>query len=170
MRNGIVAGSYDPITFGHIYVIQQALKTVDKLFVLIADNPSKLYFFNGPKQRYEIAVDALKEALTPEEFEKIEVQLISSIKNFSVVEIAQRVGAELYFRGLRNTQDFEYEHGLQLVNLDFAPSVTTFFVMPPVELTAVSSSMVKSLVGLNGWEKIARKYVPDVVIKALKGE
>ena len=71
-------------------------------------------------------------------------------------------------RGIRDTSDYEYEKTLRHINSDISPEITTVFLMPPREIAEVSSSIVKGLVGSEGWEKVLGKYVPDCVLQKLR--
>lgn len=173
MKLAVVSGSFDPLTKGHLYVIEQAKKMADKVLILIATNPDKKYCLE-PHARMSVVEYGILEHFGQERGiqmlsdEEIVVEHMFR-KVFTAVEAKER-GADAIVRGLRNVVDFEYEHGMQLVNNTIAPEVTTIFVMPPPNLIAVSSSAIRGMVGVEGWEQVAEQYVPQVAIKALKGE
>lgn len=173
MKLAVVSGSFDPLTKGHLYVIEQAKKMAEKVLILIATNPDKKYCLT-PSARMNVVEHGILEHYGA----KCGIQMLSDgviviehlYRNvFTALEAKQR-GADAIVRGLRNVVDFEYEHGMQLVNDTIAPEVTTIFVMPPPNLIAVSSSAIRGMVGVEGWEQVAEQYVPQVAIKALKGE
>jgi len=122
MRTAVYAGSFDPPTNGHLWMIEQGLKLFDHLYVAIGSNPAKTY-------------------------------------TFSVEERLQM---------LRNPNDYEYERGMRHINADMAPEIITSFLMPPRDIAELSSSMIKGLIGPDGWEDMVRRYVPEVVFNELE--
>lgn len=163
MKTGIVAGSFDPITNGHTWLIRQSAQLMDKLFVVIGVNPSKKSLF-APDQRQSLVEQTLRAELPEDLFSKITITFIS---NELLINFARDNHAQYIFRGIRNTEDFNYEAQMQLVNLKICPSIETLFSIPPRELTEVSSSTVKGLLGFAGWEAVAREYVSPSVLAAL---
>lgn len=153
---GIYAGSFDPITNGHLWMIEQGMALFDTFIVLVGTNPDKRYAFSAA-QRVEMV-----HAVAP-------VIEIGHIGNRFLVDVAREMGATHLLRGVRSSGDFEYERGMRNVNADRAPSVSTVLLVPPRDLCEVSSSMVKGLVGPEAWEEMAAKYVPTVTLAALKG-
>lgn len=165
---GVVAGSLDPITFGHEWLVREACSLVDKLYVVIGINAAKAktrYF--TPDESKALVESVLKARLPAEMYKKIEVVLMV---NDLLINFASEVGAKYLFRGIRNTEDFNYEYQMQLVNRKINPHVHTVFLIPPPHLTEVSSSTVKGLVGFRGWEAIVSKYVHQDVLRALKAK
>jgi pantetheine-phosphate adenylyltransferase len=164
MSIAVVSGSFDPITLGHIHVIKEAQKMAHEVIVLVADNPDKKYFFDHD-ERYDLVVDSINEQLG---LTGITIAFLP--ENTFTANVAKQFGADVIVRGLRNVVDFEYEHGQQMVNFAIEPEVSTVFVMPPPDLVAVSSSMIRGMVKINGWEKVAKKYLPKAALKALKAK
>jgi pantetheine-phosphate adenylyltransferase len=165
IKIGVYAGSFDPVTLGHMHVIEKAITMVDKLIILIADNPEKKYM-NTIWSRHGMLIESIIEKFGMQVFEgSIEVDFLDHAE-FTASK-AIDFNATLLFRGLRNVIDFEYEHGIQDINKLIAPELTTVFIMPPPELVAVSSSVIRGMVGINGWEKVAEKYVTKAVIDTL---
>lgn len=162
IRRAVVSGSFDPITKGHLFVIDQALKMADEVIVLVANNPDKKYRFTL-EQRQHIITQAVRDELSSDA--RVRVEVLPD-KMFTA-KVAKSLGAQLVVRGLRNVVDFEYEHSQQLINTTIEPEVSTVFVMPPTELIAISSSAIKGMVGIEGFEALARKYVPEVALRAL---
>ena len=78
------------------------------------------------------------------------------------------VDAQYILRGIRSNNDYEYERVMRHINADMAPSITTTILMPPRDIAELSSSMVKSLIGPEGWEDSVRRYVPNAVFESLK--
>lgn len=162
MTTAVVSGSFDPITLGHIHVIREAQKIPDDVIVLVADNPDKKYFFDHD-ERYDITVHSINEQLG-----LVGISIHFLPNGIFTASYAKDLGASVIVRGLRNVVDFEYEHGQQMVNDAIEPDVSTIFVMPPPNLVAVSSSMIRGMIKVNGWEKVAKKYLPKAALNALK--
>lgn len=154
----VYAGSFDPLTNGHVWVIKEALKIFDKLIIAIGINPNKKPTFELKKK-----IEMIKKTFANNS--KIE---IGQIDNKYLVNYAQEVGANFIIRGLRNAKDFEYEFGMCNINSDINPVITTVFLMPPRDLCQISSSMVKKLIGPKNWENVVKKYVPRAVFEELK--
>lgn len=160
MKHALVAGSFDPVTHGHLWMITRALEIFDTVTVGIATNPNKKSLFTAVERHdlisasLQIEIPNLKIAHIPE--------------NMFTVDYANAVGATHIVRGIRNGTDFDYEHQINLINSEIGSNIQTIYVMPPRELMEVSSSVVKSLIGVHGWEKIAYKYVTWPVLEKLK--
>lgn len=159
MRTAVYAGSFDPPTNGHLWMIQQGLEMFDRLYVAIGSNPSKNYSFS-----IEERLQLLKESIP-----SCERLTISEFNNRYLVDYARDVNAHYILRGIRSSDDYEYERVMRHINGDMAPQVTTTFLMPPRDIAELSSSMVKSLTGPEGWQDTVRRYVPPAVFKALEG-
>ena len=152
-RTAVYAGSFDPVTNGHMYMIRQGAELFDELIVAIGINPDKHYTFS------------LKQRL---EFLRQTTRGIGSIRldhfaNMFLVDYARKIGAAYILRGVRNPNDYEYERGMRYINADLNPGITTVFLIPPREISEVSSSFVKALVGPRGWERIVREYLPPPI-------
>lgn len=156
MKRAVYAGTFDPVTKGHLWVIEQAASVFDELIVAIGVNPEKRTLFSV-EQRLEMLQASLL-GYTNVRF--------SSFENQYLVDYANEIGARHMVRGIRNIQDFGYEQVLRNINADRAPEVTTVYLMPPRELGEVSSSMVKGLIGPVGWKELLERYVPMPVMKA----
>ncbi|OWP54009.1 phosphopantetheine adenylyltransferase [Candidatus Micrarchaeum sp.] len=155
---GVYAGSFDPPTNGHLWMISKAAKIFDKLIVAIGINSDKKYAFS-----VENRVRMLKSITKG--MENIEV---TSFKDMFLVDFAKKEGANFIVRGIRDLKDFEYEKSIRSVNEDIEAVILTVFLMPPSKLSAVSSSLVKGLVGNKNWENIVSKYVPGAVLTELR--
>ena len=163
---GVVSGSFDPITMGHIHVISKALMIVDTIHVIVANHPSKKYYFSED-ERLDIALNSLTECL-PNDVNRINVQLLPG-DEFTAI-YARELGANIIFRGIRNVVDFEYEHSQQLFNSEISPEVTTMYIMPPPELIQVSSSMIKSMKGMKDWKSKVTKNMPSYALNKLENK
>ena len=160
MRTAIYAGSFDPPTNGHLWMIEQGLRLFDQLYLAIGSNPSKSYTFSV-EERLQMLMDSVPscERLT-----------ISHFDNRYLVDYAQEVGAKYILRGIRNQNDYEYERVMRHLNGDMAPDITTTILMPPRKISEISSSTVKGLIGPDGWEDIVRRYVPQAVFEKLESK
>ena len=92
---------------------------------------------------------------------------VVSFANRYLIDFAQSLGATHVLRGIRSESDYEYERTMRYINGDLDGHICTVFLMPPRDIAEVSSSMVKGLVGPQGWEKVVQKYVPDPVYQRL---
>lgn len=164
LKIGLVSGSYDPITRGHTDVIRKALPLVDILWVAIARNPSKSTSYLTEQERWQTVYEALQDELDEAEFFKVKV--IFADPGF-IVDTCASVRANVYFRGLRNTKDFAYEQEMQQFNEDLNPNISTVFLMPSAENVKISSSAVRGMVGLSGWQLRVAKYVHSTTINVL---
>jgi len=157
MRTAVYAGSFDPPTNGHLWMIERGLELFDHLVVAIGDNPSKSYTFT-----VEQRIRLLRESVP-----SCERLTISHFDNRFLVNYALTMDAQFILRGIRSPDDYEYERVMRHINSDMAPEITTTFLMPPRDIAELSSSMVKGLIGPEGWEDIVRRYVPIPVFNAL---
>jgi pantetheine-phosphate adenylyltransferase len=157
MRTAVYAGSFDPPTNGHLWMIERGLEMFDCLIVAIGDNPSKRYSFT-----VEERLDLLRASTVP-----CENLIIARFDNRYLVDYAGKKGAKYVLRGIRSPHDYEYERVMRQINADMAPEIITVFLMPPRDIAEVSSNMIKSLIGPKGWEETVRRYVPEPVFQLL---
>lgn len=157
MAKAIYAGSFDPITNGHVWVIDQALKMFDKVYVAVGVNPDKKSSFT-----LEDRTKMINNAFPNES--KIEV--VSFQKEFLVNFCSMR-GIDVMIRGIRNVQDFEYEQQILYINEKINSSIQTVYIIPPAEYAGLSSSMVKGLLGFSEWQFIAKDLIPKDNLKFL---
>lgn len=155
----LYALSGDPPTNGHQWMIDQIAKVADEVHVALAINPDKRYMF--PLDNRVVMLEAITSHIP----KKVNIH---SLENEFLVHFARRIGATHLVRGIRSGKDYEYERTMAHVNSKLEPSITTWFLFPPPELEVVSSSFVKGLIGLKGWENVAAQYVHPFVLKALK--
>jgi pantetheine-phosphate adenylyltransferase len=158
----VYAGSFDPLTNGHVWMIEEAAKLFDTLIVAIGVNPSK-----QPKYSLKERLNAIYDATTGIKTRTNEGIFVDSFTNRYLVDYAQAMNAPYVVRGIRSTDDFKSEQRMRNVNADMKPGMHSVFFIPPRELVEVSSSFVKDLIGPEGWELQVRKYVPDAVYKMI---
>lgn len=157
MRTAVYAGSFDPPTYGHLWMIERGLALFDRLIVAIGSNPSKTYSFSV-EQRLELLRTCVPAS---------DRLLIEQFDNRYLVDFAGQMNADYILRGIRSPHDYEYERVMRHINADMAPHVQTVFLMPPRDIAELSSSMVKSLIGPDGWQDIVQRYVPQAVLELL---
>ena len=151
MKRAVYAGSFDPITIGHEWVIKKAASLFDELVVAVGENQQKKEDFSLEEKRKMIVSVAKK-------YKNLRVD---SFKGEFLVDYAVRINASYIIRGIRTETDLEYEKGIQYINSRLNEKITTIFLIPPEDLSVVSSSLVRSLVGSKGWEKVVRKFLPN---------
>ena len=156
-KSGVYAGSFDPLTVGHMWMIEQGARLFDRLVVAVGVNPEKKYTF-----ALEDRLDMLRESTS--RYSNVSVAALS---NHYLIHYAQLVGATHILRGIRTESDYEFERTMRNVNGDLDGKICTVFLMPPRGIAEVSSSMVRGLIGPIGWHKIVRKYVPQPVYQRL---
>ncbi len=157
MKKAVYAGSFDPLTHGHLWMIEEGRKLFDELIVALGNNPAKEYTFS-----LENRLSILKETVGSNDGVKVD-----HFENKYLVQYAEQQQADFILRGIRTEGDYSYERQMRHINGDMQPAITTVFLIPPREIAEVSSSFVKGLVGPDGWEEVVREYVPEPVYKAL---
>src|SRR6266849_138499 len=153
MRTGIYPGSFDPLTNGHLDLIQRAAKLFDRVIVAIAKNESKKPLF-ALNERLELVSRAIKPLpnVSADAFDGL------------LVSYAKRQGGQAIVRGLRAVSDFEFEFQLALMNRKLDEQIETIFMMPKDTYTFLSSRIVKEIAGLGG---DVSAFVPPEVCAAL---
>jgi pantetheine-phosphate adenylyltransferase len=139
MRTAVYAGSFDPITRGHEDLIRRSLVFVDKLVVAVANNIAKQPLFSVEERLGFIGT-------TIGDDPRVEVRAFDGL----LVEFAKTVGAQLIIRGLRAVADFEYEYQMALMNRHLSPGLETVFMVPSVETTYISASLVREVARFKG--------------------
>lgn len=154
MRTVIYPGSFDPLTNGHLDIIQRAAKLFDRVIVAVASNEAKNPLF------------------TLEERVSLGRQTVSSMQNVEVdsfdgllIDYVNRMNGDAIIRGLRAISDFEFEFQLALMNRKLDERIETIFMMPKDTYTFLSSRIVKEIARLGG---DVRQFVPQCVETALK--
>ena len=153
-RAAIYAGTFDPLTLGHLDVIERAAHIFDRLIVAVARHSRKQPLFTLG-ERLAMARAAVKP------FHRVEVDAFDGL----VVKYARAKGIRVLVRGLRAFSDFEYEFQMALTNRTLAPDIETLFLMTKEDFSYFSSSMVREVAELGGHTD---QFVPAVVHAALK--
>lgn len=155
MVHAVYPGSFDPITNGHIDIINRGLKIFDRLTIAVLINPNKTPLFTVDER-----VDMIKQSLN-------EVPADTAIDQFNglLIEYAQSIGAAVILRGLRAVSDFEFEFQLSLMNQRLNSRIHTVYLMSGIDVTYLSSGLVKEIASLGG---NVTSLVPAIVYKKLK--
>jgi pantetheine-phosphate adenylyltransferase len=154
VSGAVYAGTFDPVTYGHLDVAERAAHVFDHLTLAVAEDPRKTLLFSVA-ERLELAQGSV--AHLP----NVEVVPFGGL----LVDWARARGIQTLIRGLRAFSDFEYEFQMALTNRKLAPDMETLFLMPNEDYSYVSSSMVREIAALGG---DVEKFVPPPVAAALK--
>ena len=153
-RTAIYPGSFDPLTNGHLAIIQRGLKVFDRLVVAVANNPEKRPMFTAPERKVMIS-----EAVGSDP--RVEVDSFDSL----LVEYVRRKGVHTVLRGLRAVSDFEYEFQIANMNRHLLPDLETVFVMTGEDYFFVSARLVREVATFGG---DVSAFVPANVLEALR--
>lgn len=156
MKTAIYPGSFDPITFGHIDIVERAAALFDKVILGVAESHSK-----NPLFRVDERIQLIEEIF--KDNQKIDV--LGYSKKLTV-DLARDNHAKAIIRGLRAVADFEYEFQLATMNRSLAPDIESIFFTPKDTLIYVSSSLVKEIASLGG--DVSRFVPPNVKSALLK--
>lgn len=141
MRTFIYPGSFDPVTNGHLDIIERASKICDKLIVSVLVSHNKTPLFDMDER-----VDMLKRAIKDCNCYNVEVECFSGL----LVDFVKKKQANVIIKGLRAVSDFEYELQMALLNKNQCPEIETLFMMSNINYSFLSSSMVKEIARYNG--------------------
>lgn len=152
----VYPGSFDPITYGHLDILERATEIMDKVYLTVAVNREKNTVFSAEER-----IAMIQQCLEGKKWaKKVEITQFTGL----LVEYAKSVGANTLIRGVRQVSDFEYEFRMALMNRRLAPTIETIFLMPREELTFVSASLVREVAY---WGGDLSSFVPDHVGEAL---
>jgi pantetheine-phosphate adenylyltransferase len=152
----VCAGTFDPITMGHLDVIQRASRIFPRVVIAVAENPGKNPLFSV-EERVEMVTESTRH-LTG-----IEVQTFAGL----LVDFAKEKGVHVIVRGLRAFSDFEYEFQMALMNRKLKSEIETLFLMPKQDYSYVSSSNVRTVASMGG---DITQFVPPPVAVALSAK
>jgi len=135
----VYPGSFDPITNGHIDIIERGMKIFDSIIVAVLENPKKRPLFST-EERVVMIQDLFKDN------DNVRVTSFHGL----LINFVKRNNADIVIRGLRAISDFEYEFQMALMNRKLTPEIETFFMMPSLKYTFISSNLVKEVSSLGG--------------------
>lgn len=153
MKRAIYAGSFDPVTLGHVDVIRRGARLFDEVIVAVGHNPRKARTLD-----LAIRLAVLEEVCG--DLPNVRIDQFEGL----LVHYCQRVGATAILRGLRAVTDFEFEFQTGLANMDMAPSIETVFLLTEPRHIFISSSLVKEIASMGGE---ASRYLPEASWRAL---
>lgn len=154
MRKVIYPGTFDPVTNGHIDIVDRATDLFDEVIVTVAQNPSKTCLFST-EERVEMLLESLKGN------DKVRVDSFDGL----VVDHAKEVGAIGIIRGLRAVSDFEYEFQMALMNRKLDDDLRTIFLMPHEKYTYLNSTIIRNLAQFHS---DVSDFVTPFVVERLK--
>jgi pantetheine-phosphate adenylyltransferase len=153
-KTAIYPGSFDPITNGHLDLIERGLRIFDEIIVAIAVNPVKQPLFS-----IEERVDLIREVLN--DHPRVKIDHFTGL----LVDFVRQQNTNVILRGLRAVSDFDYEFQLALMNRRLAPEIETVFLMTSLKWVFLSSSILKEAVSLGG---VVEDIVPPIVFQRLR--
>ena len=157
-RVAVYTGSFDPITLGHLNVIERAARLVDTLIVGIGVNVEKAALFS-PVEREELV------AAATEHIPNVDIRSFSNL----AVEFVRQCGARVMVRGVRPLTDLAGEFTMMMANKHLDPGIETVFLMADEEFAHVSSTLIKQIAALADDDMLAR-FVPQAIIPALRAK
>ncbi len=150
MKTAVFAGTFDPITTGHEYVVKKALETFDKVIVVVADNDKKMPLFTSEERR-DFIMEVFKD------IKGVEV----AIHHGLMMDFMKAHNLTYYIRGIRNDTDKEYEDRMLAFNKSVYPELQTIYLDAPESLRIVSSTFVKANANKLG-------FIPEVIRDKVK--
>jgi pantetheine-phosphate adenylyltransferase len=156
MKTALYPGTFDPITNGHLDILERALDLFDKVIVTVADNSSKTPLFSAAER-----VQLIEQIIAEKHYTNASVVHFDGL----LVHFARKNSAVALIRGLRAISDFEYEFQMALMNRNQAPEIATVFLMPHERYTYLNSTIVRELALFHGEY---REFVPECVYNKMK--
>ncbi len=153
MKRALYAGTFDPITFGHIDVISRATKIFDQIIIGVSAGPKETLFTQRERINLVEQIFSNNDRVTVMGFDCL------------LVDFAKKIHIHTIIRGMRAVSDFDYELQLTLMNRKLNPRIETIFLMPSERYIFISSSLVKEIASMDG---DVSRLVPRVVVNALK--
>ncbi|MCX6780568.1 MAG: pantetheine-phosphate adenylyltransferase [Candidatus Magasanikbacteria bacterium] len=157
-RVAVYAGTFDPFTNGHAWVVETGAKLFDTVIIAVGVNPGKT-----PRFSVEDRIDLIRMCTA-----HLSNVRITSYSNQYTISHAREMGAAYLLRGIRSLGDYEYESKTLNTNRVIGDDIETVFLMPPLAIAGIESSVVRGLVGPSGWEEVIAKFVPPAVLAKFK--
>jgi pantetheine-phosphate adenylyltransferase len=154
-RVAVYTGTFDPIHYGHLDIIQRGCRLFDRLIVGVGINPDKQTMFTIDER-----VEHIREVVAREQLGNVEVEKFDGL----AVKFVRKCHAQIMIRGLRTLSDMEYEFTMSLMNLHLDPEIETVFLMAKEEFSHVSSTLLRQIAAFGG---DLSKFLPDPVRSAL---
>jgi pantetheine-phosphate adenylyltransferase len=148
-RIAVFPGSFDPITIGHVDIIERAIPLFDEIIMAIGVNSSKKYMFSLEERQAHISATFANEP-------KIKQDTYSGL----TIDYCKKIGANYLLRGMRSEHDFEFERSIALMNRAMASNVETVFLVSAPEFSAVSSTIVRDILRHGG---NANQFIPKAI-------
>lgn len=158
MKIAVLAGSFDPLTNGHLDIVKQALTLFDKIVIACGDNPEKIYMI-PLESRIKLIETCLYQEL---KYSNQQIKVEAFPKQL-LVDYCQQHNYQFVIRGIRNIIDFEYEKELLNVNHELSNSIQYVYFLPNTPYMHVSSTLVKGLLQSITDDKVLTKYVPSTI-------
>ncbi len=155
MTKAVYPGSFDPITFGHLDIVERSVRLFDRVVIAILTNPSKEPLFSV-EERCDMIDKAVRKR-----FPEVEVDVFHGL----LVDYVKEKDAQVIVRGIRAVTDYEYEFQMALMNRRLAPGIETVFMMPAEAYSYLSSRLVREIASLGG---SVEGLVPPQVEKRLR--
>jgi pantetheine-phosphate adenylyltransferase len=152
----VYAGTFDPITYGHVDLVERAATIFDGIIIAIAASPTKQPLFSL-EQRVDLSAKVLSQ------YKNVKVVGFDGL----LLDFAKQQGANVILRGLRTVTDFDYEFQLASMNRHLNPTIESIFLMPAEKYMSISSSLVREIASLGG---DVSAFVPGLVSAALKNK
>ena len=156
-RIAVYPGTFDPVTYGHIDLIERGAQHVDELVVAVLHNEEK-----EPTFGLEARVEMLRRSVGSLDLDNVRIDSFSGL----LVDYARAARAGVILRGIRAVSDFEYELQMAMMNRHLHPELETMFLVPSEKYSYLSSRLVREVARLGG---DVRGHVPDFVAEALDG-
>lgn len=153
MKTAVFPGSFDPITLGHVNLVERALPLFDRIIVAVGENSQKRYLFT-----LEQRLESLRAVFANEA--RVEVDSFEGL----TAHYCQRIGARYLLRGLRNGSDFDYEKTISQLNTIVGDGIETIFLISPPAYSHISSTIVREIVKGGG---DARPFIPPQLVGLL---
>ncbi len=154
MKKAVYPGSFDPVTYGHLNIIERASSLFDEVIVGVIANPRKIPAFTM-EERKEMLEEVTRD------LKNVRIEIFSGL----LVDFVRQQGARIIIRGLRAISDFEYEVQLAFTNKSLAHDIETMFLLTNMNYAYINSGLIKEIASLGG--KLD-DLVPDIVKKYLK--